>query len=158
MVFTRSRRLLAGLVALVATVVVASPAMAAVSASYGTLTPSNPTVAACTGGTCMTTSATFASNGTVSTNITVSITLYRTAKAGGTVASSTDYVVKTASATYATVKGTSASKVLTATQKCLTVATSTYGYYTKATMTNGTTTGTVTQNSSVVQLKGCVTV
>jgi len=158
MVSTRCRRLLATLVALVATVVVASPAMAAVSASYGTLTPSNPTVAACTGGTCMTTAATFASNGTVSTNITVSITLYRTAKAGATNASSSDYVVKTASATYATVKGTSASKVLTATQKCLTVATVTYGYYTKATMTNGTAAGTVSQNSSIVQLKGCVTV
>jgi hypothetical protein len=158
MVFTRSRRLLAGLVALVATVVVASPAMAAVSASYGTLTPSNPSVSACTGGTCMTTSATFTSNGTVSTNVTVSITLYRTAKAGATTASSTDYVVKTASATYATVKGTAASKVLTATQKCLVVATTAYGYYTKATMTNGTTAGTVTQNSAVVQLKGCVTV
>jgi len=158
MVSARCRRLLAALVALVATVVVASPAMAAVSASYGALTPSNPTVAACTGGTCMTTAATFASNGTVSTNITVSITLYRTAKAGATAASSSDYVVKTASATYATVKGTSASKVLTATQKCPTVATVAYGYYTKATMTNGTAAGTVSQNSSLVQLKGCVTV
>jgi hypothetical protein len=93
-----------------------------------------------------------------STNITVSITLYRTAKAGATAASSGDHVVKTASATYATVKGTSASKVLTATQKCLTMATVAYGYYTKATMTNGTAAGTVSQNSSIVQLKGCITV
>ena len=143
---------------LAAALAIAAPASASVSATYGTLTAVAPTVAACSGGTCMTESATFASNGTVATNITVTITLYRTAKAGATTASSTDYVVKTASTTYSTVKGTKSTWTLAAAQKCLTVATTNYGYYTRATMTNGTTTGTVSESSAIKQLKGCVTV
>ena len=70
----------------------------------------------------------------------------------------TDYVVKRTSVTYSTAKSVKSTWTLTATQKCLTVATVTYGYYTKVTMTNGTTTGTVSQNSAIKQLKGCVTV
>ena len=158
MVSIRCRRLLSGLVALVAACAVATPAFASVSATYGTANPVLPTVAACAGGTCMSTSATFASNGTVATNVTVTITLYRTAKSGATVASTTDYVVKKASITYSTVKGTKSTWTLSAAQKCLTVATVNYGYYTKATMTNGTTAGTVTESSAIKQLKGCVTV
>ena len=157
MVNTR-RRLTAGLLVLAAALVIVSPANAAVSATYGTLTAVAPTVAGCSGGTCMTGSATFASNGTVATNITVTITLYRTAKAGATTASSTDYVVKTASTTYSTVKGTKSTWTLAAAQKCATVATTNYGYYTRATMTNGTTSGTVSESSAIKQLKGCVTV
>jgi hypothetical protein len=145
-------------VVLATALVTASPATASVTAAYGTLTAAAPTVAPCTGGTCMTESAAFASNGTVSTNVTVTITLYRTAKAGATVASSTDYVVKKTSITYATVKGTKKTWTLSAAQKCLTVATVNYGYYTRATMTNGTTAGTVTESSAIKQLKGCVTV
>jgi len=155
---TRCRRLTTGLVVLAAALAIASPASASVSATYGTLTAVAPTVAACTGGTCMTESSTFASNGTVSTNVTVTITLYRTAKSGATVASTTDYVVKKASITYSTVKGTKSTWTLSAAQKCLTVATVNYGYYTHATMTNGTTAGTVTESSAIKQLKGCVTV
>jgi hypothetical protein len=147
-----------GLVVLASALVIASPAHAAVSAAYGTLTPVAPTAAGCSGGTCMTESSTFASNGTVSTNVTVTIALYRTAKSGATTVSSTDYVVKKATITYATVKGTKTTWTLSAAQKCLTVATVGYGYYTKATMTNGTTAGTVTQSSAIKQLKGCVTV
>jgi hypothetical protein len=155
---SRCRRILVGAVALAVSLVVVAPAHATVSATYGTLTSTVPTVAACTGGTCMTTAASFASNGTVSTNVTVTITLYRTAKAGATVASSTDYVVKRTSITYTTVKGTKSTKTLSASQKCLTVATVAYGYYTRATMTNGTTAGTVSENSTIKQLKGCATV
>ena len=158
MVFLRSRRVLVGLAVVVATLVVASPANASVAATYGTLTSVAPTVAACSGATCMTTSATFASNGTVSTNVTVTITLYRTAKAGGTAASSTDYLVKKSSTTYSTVKGAKSTWTLTATQKCATVAATAYGYYTRATMTNGTVAGTVSESSAIKQLKGCVTV
>jgi hypothetical protein len=158
MVNKRCCRLLAGIAVLAATLVIASPAQAAVSASYGTANPAMPTVAACTGGTCMTTFASFASNGTVSTNVTVTVTLYRTAKAGATVTSTSDYVVKKASVTYATAKTAKSTWTLAATQKCRTVATVTYGYYSRVTVTNGTTTGTVSQNSAIKQLKGCVSV
>ena len=151
-------RLITGLVVLASALVVASPASASVSAAYGTMTAVAPTAAGCSGGTCMTESATFASNGTVSTNVTVTITLYRTARSGATTASSADYVVKKASITYATAKGTKSTWTLSAAQKCLTVATVAYGYYTKATMTNGTTAGTVTGSSAIKQLKGCATV
>jgi len=158
MVSIRCRRLLSGLVALVAACAVATPAFASVSATYGTANPVLPTVAACAGGTCMSTSATFASNGTVATNVTVTITLYRTVKAGATVTATTDYIVKKASVTYSTAKSVKSTWTLAATQKCLTLASVAYGYYTRVTVTNGTTTGTVSQNSAIKQLKGCVTV
>ena len=158
MVNVRCRRLLAGFVAFAALLVVASPAHASITATYGTANPIAPTVSACSGATCMTTSATFASNGTVATNVTVTVVLYRTAKSGGTVAATTDYVVKKTSVTYSTLKSVKYTWTLPASQRCLTVAAVTYGYYTKVTMTNGTTTGTVTQNSAIKQLIGCATV
>jgi hypothetical protein len=158
MVSIRCRRLLSGLATFVALLVVASPAQASVTATYGTANPVVPSVAACAGATCMTASGTFASNGTVATNVTVTIALYRTAKAGATAAGTTDYVVKKTSVTYSTAKSLKTTWALPATQRCLTVATVAYGYYTKITMTNGTTTGTLSQNSAIKQLKGCVTV
>ena len=130
MVSIRCRRLLSGLVALVAACAVATPAFASVSATYGT----------------------------VATNVTVTITLYRTVKAGATVTATTDYIVKKASVTYSTAKSVKSTWTLAATQKCLTLASVAYGYYTRVTVTNGTTTGTVSQNSAIKQLKGCVTV
>jgi len=107
----------------------------------------------------MATSAVVATNGTVATVITVTVSLYRTKSAGGTVASpSTDYLVKTVTTTYSSVKSIKQSWTLAVSQKCLTVATSNYGYYTRSTMTNGTVSGTVTENSAVKQLKGCLSV
>jgi hypothetical protein len=154
----RVRRWVVGFVALVAVLAVTPPAHASVSASYGTLTAGTPTVSSCTG-TCMSTTATFASNGSVTTVITVTVSLYRTKAVCGTTASpGTDYLVKTVTSTYSTTKGVAQSWSLAATQKCATVATSNYGYYTRATMTNGTTSGTVSENSAVKQLKGCLSV
>jgi hypothetical protein len=158
MVSIRCRRLLSGLATFVALLVVASPAHASVTATYGTANPVAPTVAVCSGATCMTATGTLASNGTVATNVTVTVVLYRTAKAGAIAAATTDYVVKKTSVTYSTAKSVKTTWTLTATQKCLTVATVAYGYYTKITVTNGTTTGTFSQNSAIKQLKGCVTV
>jgi hypothetical protein len=159
MAMTRRTRWSAALLALVALVGLATPANATVTATYGTLTAGAPSVAACTGGTCMATSAVVASNGTVATVITVTVKLYRTKAAGGTTASpSTDVLLKTVTSTYSSTKSLKQSWTLAASQKCLTVATSLYGYYTRVTMTNGTVSGTVTENSAVKQLKGCLSV
>lgn len=155
----RRSRVSAVVIALVALVGLATPAQASVSASYGTLTAGSPSVSACSGGTCMATSAVVASNGSVSTVITVTVSLYRTKSAGGTTASpSTDYLVKTVTSTYSSTRSITSSWTLPVSQKCLTVASSTYGYYTRATMTNGTVSGTVSENSAVKQLKGCLSV
>jgi len=146
------------LAVLVAVFAVTPPASATVTATYGTLTAGAPSVAACTGGTCMATTGAFASNGTVATVITVTVALYRTKAVAGTTASpSTDYLVKTVTTTYSTSKNVKQSWTLSVSQKCLTIG-STYGYYTRATMTNGTASGTVSENSAVKQLKGCTTV
>jgi hypothetical protein len=154
----RCRGLLAGAAVVVALLAAVTPANATVSASYGTVTAAVPTVAACTGGTCMTGSATFTPNGKVATTVTVSVTLYRTYKAGATTASSSDYVVLTTSKTYTTNINNKTASTLALAKKCATVATVYYGYYTRVTMTNGTTTGTVSESSAIKQLKGCVTV
>ena len=156
---TRRTRWGTAILSLVALIGLATPARASVTATYGTLTAGAPSVAACTGGTCMATSGVVATNGTVSTVITVTVKLYRTKAAGATTANpTTDYLVKTVTSTYSSTKSLKQSFTLSASQKCLTVATSAYGYYTRATMTNGTVSGTVTENSAVKQLKGCLSV
>jgi hypothetical protein len=159
MTITRRARWGTAVLSLVALLGLATPARASVNVTYGTLAAGAPSVAACTGGTCMATSGEIATTGTVSTVITVTVRLYRTKNARATTANpSTDYLVKTVTSTYSSTKSLKQTFRLSVSQKCRTVATSTYGYYTRATMTNGTVSGTVTQNSAVKQLKGCLSV
>jgi hypothetical protein len=151
----RVARVLVG-AAVAALVLVAVPAQATVSASYGSLTANAPSVGACpTGGTCGMASATAVTikSSTPPAYVQVTVSLYR---AKTSVRSSSDVLVYSWTYTYTPVKGVASTWNAVGSVKCKTTG-SAY-FYTKASMTNGSATGTISEYSAAKALTGCASV
>jgi hypothetical protein len=148
------RRAATAIVAVLACALVLAGPAGAATATFGTVTATNPTVTTCSTVTCMKASGTFTyTTSYASTLVTLNVKIMRIAS--GSTKTSTDAVVTNQSVSFGTTKGVSLTKTLAVAQNCKT--TGSYYFYTRATISNGTS-STAVQDSSVVKLTGCASV